>query len=189
MWVAKMLAMASIITLLTGCDPIASLHPLFTEEDLVLEPSLVGTWVSGDRDILMFAESRDKTYKATLTGSSGESASFVICVVRLENFLFLDASAPLEESQTRFDLIPAHTFYRIRLQLFHAMEGDVLQVAFLDDDWVEEAIQQEEIKLAHERLDRDILLTASTKDLQSLVVKYAEDEEAFPYATKFHRQK
>ncbi len=67
------------------------------------------------------------------------------------------------------------------------MEGDVLQIAFLDDDWLRKRIEEGEVNIAHERLGTDILLTASTKDLQMFVLKYAEDKEAFPDPEEFRR--
>jgi len=35
-----------LVVLLGGCVPVVSLHPLFTEDNLVFEEKLLGTWVN-----------------------------------------------------------------------------------------------------------------------------------------------
>lgn len=174
-----------IVLVLAGCEPVPSVHPLFSEHDVVFEPALVGTWVMRENgDTLTFHQSGDKAYEATYT-EENVAVKFEVHLIQLGKFLFLDAY-PLEQPE-RFDLIPAHSFYRIRLEVSHAMEGDVLQIAFLDDDWLRKRIEEGEVNIAHERLGTDILLTASTKDLQMFVLKYAEDKEAFPDPEEFRR--
>jgi hypothetical protein len=45
------------------------------------------------------------------------------------------------------------------------------------------------VKIAHERMEDGIVLTASTQELQKFFLQYAEDLKAFPDPTKFYRQK
>jgi hypothetical protein len=59
----------------------------------------------------------------------------------------------------------------------------------LDNDWLTKMLRTEEIDIAHIRIDKQIILTAPTKELQLLVLKYAEDEEAFPETNEYHRVK
>ena len=72
-----------------------------------------------------------------------------------------------------FLAIPVHAFLRLSL------EGDSLGISYLDDSWLKENIENDKIRIKHELVDDDILLTASTKELQQLVVNCAEDKEAF----------
>ena len=50
----------------------------------------------------------------------------------------------------------------------------------MDDSWLEDIIEQNKEPIKHELLNgSDILLTASPKELQQLVLKYADDKKAF----------
>lgn len=57
-------ATMGVLFYLASCWPIPTLHPLFEEEDLVLEPGLVGTWVEeGDDGVLIIRDSKVGWYR------------------------------------------------------------------------------------------------------------------------------
>jgi len=43
----KKLLFYSLAALLGGCVPVMSLHPLYTEKDVLFEEKLLGRWVDG----------------------------------------------------------------------------------------------------------------------------------------------
>ncbi len=114
--------------LLGGCIPVISLHPLYTEKDIVVDKKLCGTWIdeSGDMKSTWEFECIDEpknAYKLIFTDENGKKGSFVAHLVKLENRLFLDifpSELPWEpEDPNKMDwpynslfLIPAHTFAR-----------------------------------------------------------------------------
>jgi hypothetical protein len=188
---AKIFIIFGIMLLIVGCVP--SLHPLFTEKDLVFEPSLVGTWVGeGDKTTWTFQKAEDDAYE--LVYAEGKvPAKFDAHLLRLGKSLFLDiypADTEIHEKIDndfyQFHLIPAHTFSKVWI------EGDVLHLGMLDHDWLKKMIDNKKVNISHERLSDEpspmIVLTASTKALQKFVLKYAEDTEAFPMGD-LHRQK
>jgi hypothetical protein len=181
----KILVVSAIALLLAGCV-VPSLHPLFTEEDLVFDPNLVGTWAEdGDEDTWTFQEAGDNAYEFTYT-EKGTPAQFQAHLARLDKFLFLDTypqEPDIENDLYKLHLIPAHNFFKIWIK------GDTLRLASLDPDWLKDMIDQKKVNIAHERVDDSIVLTAPTKALQDFVLRYAEDAKAFPDTTDLLRQK
>ena len=174
-------ALAFILALLMAGCVVSSLYPLFTEKDLAFDPTLVGTWAEKDEDdTLTFALAEGKAYELTYT-AEGQKTKYEGHLVQLGEFKFLDVYPKISEEHDAFHLIPAHSFWRIR------MDGDVLSIAGLDEDWFKNATAKKEIAIAHERLEHGIVLTASTDVLQKFVLKYADS--AFSDFGEFHRQK
>lgn len=71
-------------------------------------------------------------------------------------------------------LIAAHTLARVGLA------NDSLKLVFLDEDWVSKAIEGGQINLSHVKSGNGLVLTAPTEELQTFVLKYADDAGAFP---------
>lgn len=93
---AKMLISLVPVLLATACGPVEWLNPCFKEENLVLDPALVGTWNAPDgTSILKFHAAGDKSYELLDTerqadGTEPEQSKFEAHLVRLGAYLFLD---------------------------------------------------------------------------------------------------
>ena len=183
---AKTLVVVAFLTLLAGCEPTVSLHSLLTEKDLVFDPALVGTWVGEeDKFTITFQKSGENAYELFFMGEGVTGKHFEARLGQLGRFRFLSIYPKELDTKDEFykkHLIGAHTFYRIRI------DGDVLQINYLDDDWVKKMIAEKRVSIAHESFDSDIVLTASTDELQNFVLMHAEDPEAFP-SVEYRRQK
>ncbi len=180
------MATLAMMGVLAGCT-VRSLQPLFTEENLTFDPQLVGTWAEErEKETWTLQQSRDKAYELTFH-DEGQTSQYDAHLVKLSEFLFLDIYPKgVDEAFS----VPAHIFIQVR------REGDALQVAALNPDWVKERIAAKKVTIAHvlvpERPFGDsrssIVLTAPTKELQKLVLKYARNTKAFPPA-QLHRRK
>jgi hypothetical protein len=176
----KILSTAAMFAvLILGCGPAMSLHPLYTEEDVIFEPALVGVWGEKEDECWTFRKSsKGNTYdfiytsKGSNIGGGADSMAFVGHLINLGGKMFMDA-ASRESDVGPLLAIPVHAFLRLSL------EGDSLGIAYLDDVWLKENIENNKIRIKHELVDDNILLTASPKELQELVVNCAEDKEAF----------
>ena len=105
-----------------GCVPL-SLHPLYTEDKLVFEPSISGAWVGEDgEERWVFGKSGDKSYQMIIypvtyisgKGTLGEPAEFKAHLVKLGDFLFLDICPEdyeIKNDMFELHLIPGHTFW------------------------------------------------------------------------------
>ena len=190
------LAILVVVSLIAGC--VQSLHPLFTEKDLVFNAALVGSWVDKEgKDTWTFEKSTKDSYAVIhhqlefegYIGSKeipGATSRFQAHLVKLGQFLFLDLFPEKPETIVRndlhnFQLIPVHTFWRVWF------DGDVFRTAILDNGWLKKMLDEKKINIVHDRVDNQIILTAPTKELQTLVLKYAEDDKAFPKPDELHR--
>ena len=206
----KLLVALAIALSTTGCL-VQSLHPLFTDKDLVFEPSLLGTWVGQvprggyeSKASIIFQESKDKTYKVIYHPETlgsvgelpGEPVEFKGRLGRLGDYLFLETSLAEESSPTVNELyflhrVPVYGIFRIQV------DGDVLHLAALYDQlyfarvFGLDHLFAGKFKIFHQWLERDrrILLTARTHELQEFVLKSAEDKDLFSYLGPWHRQK
>lgn len=181
MYKLKTIFVVSAVLFLAGCI-VPSLHPLFTDKEIVFEPELIGSWEQNDTEkpaIWIFDKLGENYYQLTI--NDGESSDkFVVHLVQLENFFFLDFY-PKDLPNAGF-VIPVHIFYKIWF------EENSFRIAILNKDWFEDMIKKGEIDIAYERLEGDeIIFTASTKELQEFVLEYAEEGTAFSELATFHR--
>jgi hypothetical protein len=79
-----------VALILSGC--IVSLHPLYTEEDIIFEPDLVGQWgdVEGGGEVLEFQKIWNKQYKLVYTDGDGKENRFLAVLLKVKNQMFLD---------------------------------------------------------------------------------------------------
>lgn len=186
-----------LAVLLGGCVPVMSLHPLFTKEDLVFEEKLLGTWADDPNspdvtwEFKRIAEP-EKAYKLIFSDKEGKKGLFIAHLVKLKDKLFLDACpAPWEQQDpnkiewvynTLF-LIPAHTFIKV-----NSIEPQ-LKMQITDDEKMKELLKADPNAVKHEFLDDKPFLTASTRELQAFVLKYADDDRVFTGEIVLNRPK
>lgn len=184
-----------LAALLGSCVPVASLHPLYTEKDVVFDEKLLGTWEdpneSGNWEFKR-GDGKENAYRLILSGKDNEKGLFIAHLVKLNDKLFLDACpAPWEQQDpnkiewafnTLF-LIPAHTFIKI-----NSIEPQ-LKMQITDDDGMKELLKADPNAIKHEFLDDRPVLTGSTKELQAFVLKYADDKRVFGDEGVLNRKK
>ncbi len=175
----KWLPIILLAMFLTGCWTL-SLHPLYFPQDVVFEPSLIGSW--GDPsdesgDIWTFEKSDANTYRLMMQEyekdtTQTSTSSFEVHLVQLGDYLFLDFFPEELESGNDFykaHMIPAHSFSRV------SIKEDSLFISLLNTEWLEKSIEKKEVNIRHERLKDFTVLTASTEELQKLVLNNIED--------------
>jgi len=201
----KKLAFCFLAVLVAGCVPVVSLRPLFTKDEITFDDKLVGTWAEDANDpagtwtwefsrldeadagglLQLWQVDITKSYRLTLTDSEGHPAWFAACLVKLGDRRFLDVFPgvfPLDEQDTEKMTIarnalllqPVHTIIRVD------SISEKLAIRMTDDAQFRKLIEAEPAAVKHEVVDDRPILTASTKDLQTFVTKYAGDERLFP---------
>jgi len=194
---ARKMAMAlTAVILLPGCL-VSSLHPLFTEADLVFEPALLGTWRAAEKKVT-FERTDQKSYRITYVelGRSGDGSPappnpsvLEGRLGRLGPSLFLDTfvteKLPLPGA-LGLHLVPVHLFWRLR------MDGDNLFIERFAPAWCKDAAPPAGIPIRLECVENDWpLLTAPTPDLQAFLTQHAADPGLFdPFGPgPFQREK
>ena len=177
--------------ILGGCVPVMSFHPLYTENDLVFDEKLLGSWVDdSNKNMLEFSKSEksEKTYQVIYVVTEGDGKGkgiFDAHLVKLEGKLFLDVfpnqlpCGELEDpNQTKwfynaFFTIPVHTFAKV-----DSIEPQ-LKLRLSDNETMEKFLEKDPNAVGHEMLEESAVLTARTKELQKFAVKYADGKEFF----------
>jgi len=185
----KKLFFYMLSVILGGCVPVISLHPLYTEKDIMLDKKLCGTWINESGDMKSTweferIEDPNNAYKLIFTDEDGKKGSFVAHLLKLKDMLFLDiypSELPWElEDPNKMDwpynslfLIPAHTFMKI-----DSIEPQ-LELRLTSESKMEELLKENPSAVEHTFVGDRIVLTASTKKLQAFILKYADDERVF----------
>jgi len=180
-----LLAIAVAGLLITGCL-IPSLHPLYTDDTLVFDGRLVGTWDGEEGGTWVFEKEGERAY--CLTHTSGESsARFDAHLVRLGAGLFMDTfpkgEPPVEDDICKLHIVPAHCFWRVELG------DDAVGLSVIDLDWLADMIGEGKVTVRHEEVEGTTVLTASTKELQKFMLDCAKIDEAWSDALELTRQK
>ncbi len=164
--------------LLAGCL-VPSLHPLFTDKDIVVRADLVGAWTAEEGGAgWLFSLEPDSSYSVAYSDSGDNDTSwFTAHLVDLNGHLFMDLypnPTDVLSDAYKSHLIAAHTFSKVEL------DSSGLTLAILDVDWLRENLDAGRIHLAHEELGPgDLVLTASTVELQKFILSVVDDTDAF----------
>ncbi len=174
----------------SGCV-VYSFYPLYNDEDLFANDILTGEWMDSDSTVWHFEhaykgkrlpENIDSTsyymrLKDPVSGKT-DKREFSVHVVKLAGNYFLDFY--LEDycdgdnmDLYSFHIIPVHTFAKLRV------EGDRLLINWFDQEWLQELVEENKIRIRHENNGDFILLTAKPDELQKFVIKYVNSEDAF----------
>ncbi len=171
----------------SGCV-VYSFYPLYTEKDLFPNDILTGNWIDDDSTQWVFEHTYhgkkfpkniDSTsYLLLLKDKDGLESEFSVHIVKLGGHYFLDFY--LEEfldddnlDLASFHIIPVHTFAKL------TVKEDELQINWFDQNWLEDLIKENKIRIHHENNGDVVLLTSKPKELQKFVTKYVNSEEAF----------
>jgi hypothetical protein len=167
----------------TGCAP--SLHPFFTEENVVFNDALLGAWINDSGEKCTFTRSGANHYELLYVDEA--AARFDARLIELGGVTYLDLFPKIPDNDNGLylaHLVPSHMLARVTIG------KDSISIAMMDADWLKGLSDQNKFALAHERVDDGgIVLTASTRELQAFVLKHADGKEVFGDTDVFHRLK
>jgi hypothetical protein len=184
-----------ILFLISGCF-VKSLHPFYKENEIIFKKELLGTWAGDDSSSWQIEQGKkfsglfkpdqpDNTYLITFTDKKGTGV-FKVRLFQLGKRLFLDFYPEEVESSNELmasHLVPMHTVARVDLS-----EGRMV-IRWYNEEWLIGLFKQNKIRIAHEKIPYEsgriegnnfqVILTASTEELQKFMLKYSEDPDAF----------
>jgi len=170
------------------CTP--SLHPLYTDDDLVFKPELVGVWKemndseeiaaiwefieqsSSDTDQETGAELLRQYYRLRYIAED-RIGRFSAHLVNLEGALFLDLYPTDLDSYEMTDLymghmVPAHTFLYVK-----QIEPQIV-MGYYDGEWLQQYVADNPQAIGHDYVgteEQGLLLTAPTENLQAFMLE------------------
>lgn len=200
---AKYIMIGLAALMLSGCWTL-SIHPLYTQNDLVTDPMLVGKWYSPEdlNQLWIFEEDGESTYRLIIiegieeqlkdavengsrlvfTVDPNRDAAFEVHMLKLGEYTFLDffPEEPANVNEFyKFHVIPAHSFTRV------SVEGNVLQLAFFDSEWLMEMVDKGNLPIRVEKWGDLRVITEETEELQKFVLDNVE--QAFEKPDVLHR--
>jgi hypothetical protein len=163
-----------LLLVLGGCVP--SLHPLYTDKDLIFDLGLLGEWEWKEdtgKEIWAFTKEGEKEYQLVFTDKEGKQGRFHVHLLKIDDRMFLDLfpqNSDLKESDFyKLHLVSPHTFMLV------TQIQPTLQMAFFDPDWTKAYLKEHPEAIRHEKVDDQIVLTAQPKELQAFVLQHERD--------------
>ncbi len=161
----------TLVVLIAGCLP--SLQSVYTEQDLVFEPEIIGFWkLENSTQTWDFTKRDDNSYHLVFTDKHGQSGRFIAHVCRVEDTLFLDLFPEKEDQDStafyKYHILPIHTVYMVKLS------KSSLELVSIDLNWVKQHLADHPNALAHSTFNSRTLITASTKELQQFLLKHKD---------------
>jgi hypothetical protein len=171
--ILKLFIVLGIASALTACAP--SLHPFFTDKDVIFNESLLGVWIDDSGEAVKFTKSGDDHYELLLMDA--KPGRYEARLIDLGGATFLDLyPKPLSDDLIIYpsNIVPAHSLARVTIG------KDTISIAMMQDDWLKRLSDQKQLDLKHERIDGDVIaLTAPTRELQAFALKHANNKEVF----------
>jgi hypothetical protein len=172
-----------LLSLRAGCVP--SLNPLYIDSQVTFDSALLGTWAETDsKETWVFKKKAEKEYQVINTEEDGRTIEFTGHLLRMEGETFLDLHAvkPVDLQDSDF-LLPLHTFVRV------SGIDSTPRMSYLEPEWLKEHLNKNPAAIQHAKVNDDIILTASTAQLQEFLLDHLKTEGAFSQPTRFKRRK
>ena len=186
-------AIGAFVIILTHCVP--SLHPFFTEDDIIEGKKLSGYWASEDESTWLYiAPGREghllldrEKVNILSDDTTKHSSLFLVTLFKLQDQEFIDLY-PSDKN------LNATHFYKSQTVNAHSLSklehrNDSMILYFQNPDYIEQLLEERRIRIKHERLKESFVLTASTEELQKFVLKYMDDKQAFVESDVLLRKK
>src|SRR5579859_3587599 len=225
----KYVVLIALLVCLTGCMPLDSLNPLYTEKDIVFDKSLAGAWLipgKEDEGVLSFVtlveNGKDSGYSVSMTTKNSDGTcsamEFYGHEIELGGKKFLDLKVrawdagdhvyPLQIASAKGGTAINPQFLRLGTAAYmefkggkqveaqlHAAHwiarvtrtGEKLRLDWIDDEAFKTAVVAGKFHLSHLLLGDpkkpDIVITASTQELQKFIADHGSDNELFSQHT------
>jgi hypothetical protein len=185
------LAMLTLLLIGTGC--VRSVHPFYTDAQLTYDQTVLGNWSDAEakNGFVIAGDAELKQYSVAYTDKDGKVGHFIVHLAKLNRGqqppqlladIFPD-DPKLDENDTyTAHLLPLHSFMLVS---YNAGE---IKLRLMDHDWLDKYLESHPNALKHERIDKDqLILTASTHELQKFVLDNLETKDAFGDSTELRR--
>jgi hypothetical protein len=165
------------IFLLSGCVPY-SVNPVYTEDDIIYNPDLVGTWAEKDSDEkYIFSEIDERYYNLIIMNEGVIEGIFTTHLARIDDTMFLDLSpefgTPYGDGFFKDHFAILHSFF-----LVHEIDS-ALTISMLNYEWLKEYLKLNPNEISYEIINGRITFTAPTKDVQAFLIKHLDTEDAY----------
>ena len=167
--------------LMSGCVP--SLHPFYSEGDLVFNNCLIGKWTDlGYKDSWHFERRGPKKYRLTQVNEDGESTLFEAALFTVGGRTYLDLTPIKDLENYGPSLLRTHSLMAI------SIETNKLRISYIDPRWLKGYLARYPDTLKHTFVDDDLVITDTTENLQALLRRSANSPGIFGQTEEIIRQ-
>ncbi|HEX9699893.1 MAG TPA: hypothetical protein VGD06_10575 [Acidobacteriota bacterium] len=183
---SRLLAALVGALLLTGCW-MQSLHPIYTDDTVVFEESLVGNWTDGEGGGLRFDRYGAHAYRLTFTDDTEDRPiELDVHLTRIDDRLFLDGvltdiDDDIEELVGPH-VVPVHWIFRLELR------GEQLLLSEPRMDRVKTMFQESPELVGHTLVDGRLILTDETAALRRFLAESLAGDDAWSRPSSFRRE-
>jgi hypothetical protein len=174
----KMIGMVALVVAVAGCD-VSSINPLASDEFLDKNPSLLGNWAFDKFDsgvpLSIVRGDNVNGFEISSLQRNHESTVYAAKLVRLGEYSFIDG---VSKKSVGFDAVPIHHILRVDIQ------KDTLVLRKIDLGKMEELLRNEPT-FPVARIDKRLVLTGSTDELQAFFRQYGD--QVFGSPTRLNR--
>ena len=177
----------SLLLICTSCIP--SLNPLYTEQDLIFDGSLIGVWTDKDtRETWALGMcDRKLEYTLTYTDPGGKKGEFIARLVQVENKTFLDI-VPVDPGFKQNDFYQGH-FFSTHTFVHVIKDGSSVRLSVLEPHWLKEVVAVNPDAIRHQKIRGEIVLTSSPKETQKFLLANLNNREAFSEPVELTRKR
>ena len=180
----KLIISAELISVLlfSACFQ-KSLNPFYSEETLINIPELEGEWIDNDHyRINIQSIEGNQQYRMTVQEADGKStAEFSVHAFTLFETTFLDVLAvelkpEISNAYFAYNLLPTHNVFKLQI----IASGAEIRLTPLRTDWTNAVVSSHQISIPfHAIHENEVLLTASTLELQQLLAYSLQEADAY----------
>lgn len=171
-----------LIAFLPGCF-IVSLHPFYSDDDVIDDVRLVGTWQEKQDVVWQFLpNTKTKKYTVSITEGDGLVGHFIGTPFIIHDEFFIDIYPDTDNDDT-LKMASAYNIHRIPVHsLIHIQQiGEfALSLRVPSYPWFIEYLETHPQALKHETIEDDFpILTATTQELQAFWFKHLKTKDAY----------
>ena len=169
----RLLLLLAAALLSAGCL-VRSVQPWLSEESLVKEPSLLGTWRNTQGDSVAFFTGTPEEY-LVLSVDDGKSVSrFVATLHRLDDVLLLQVGPAEPENMSGYALLPAYILFKV------VLKGNSLKLYEIDlDSFAKRAAKTPVPLLAGGSKDDGYVLTGTAAESEAFLRAHLAERRFF----------
>lgn len=161
----------ALLTVVSGCVP--SLNPVYKDENLIFDATVLGIWAQPDSKARWdFAKRDEKSYRLIYTDDDGQEGRFIAHLASVEGTKFLDLFPEEVDTKSagfyRFHLVPIHTIYLVK------RTQPTLELTAIDYQWLDDYLTKNPDAVQCATFNGRKMITAPTEQVQAFVLAHQD---------------
>ncbi|MFY7670620.1 hypothetical protein ACOSP6_05985 [Tenacibaculum sp. MEBiC06402] len=189
---------------------VKSLNPFYTDEVVEFSQDFVGEWKDNNKDVWKITSIKQeyinlkkregkiskedeaffKKYEHSYSieySDKNKKSLFIATPFKLKNQLFLDFIPYSDQGSEMNSLLQIHNIYPHSLVKLDILNTNEVSIKWFDEKRLKKLFTEKRIKIKHQKIGvmkEDILLTATSEELQQFLKKYMSSDSAKKWETE-----